>query len=313
MNRRDHKAVGNGVPLGKIAIVVGMTLVVLGIGGLVYRQLDSEGDAEAGAFVTPTVPAATSTPAAGADRAQQASLTQEPTPSSSPNVQPPVTATPSPHPTQAETPTMQPSPTPSTSATPSPTATVAGEPAQPTEAPLPPADAPTQPPPIEAPPPGPEPPADDSPDGSTITHIQLPAADIDTPVVEIGYNLIDIEGQTVIEWNVAQWAAGHHSISANPGHGGNVVIAGHVAGAGEVFRNLEYAEVGNEVIVSTTEGEFRYIIEEVHLRLEAGAPLEERLAIGSFMAPMPEDRLTLVTCWPYGVYDHRLIVVAKPA
>jgi sortase (surface protein transpeptidase) len=30
------------------------------------------------------------------------------------------------------------------------------------------------------------------------------------------------------------------------------------------------------------------------------------------MAPMPEERLTLITCWPYGVDDHRLIVVAKP-
>ena len=41
-------------------------------------------------------------------------------------------------------------------------------------------------------------------------------------------------------------------------------------------------------------------------------PLEERLATGQFMAPMGEERVTLVTCWPYGVDDHRLIVVAKP-
>jgi len=27
---------------------------------------------------------------------------------------------------------------------------------------------------------------------------------------------------------------------------------------------------------------------------------------------MPEERVTLVTCWPYGIDDHRIIVVAKP-
>jgi sortase A len=42
------------------------------------------------------------------------------------------------------------------------------------------------------------------------------------------------------------------------------------------------------------------------------ASLDEQLTIGAFIGPMPEERLTLVTCWPYKVDSHRLIVVAKP-
>lgn len=154
-------------------------------------------------------------------------------------------------------------------------------------------------------------PADQASTGEP-TRIRVPAAGIDTDVVTVGYQLIDIGGQTVIEWDVALWAAGHHSLSANPGEGGNVVIAGHVAGGGEVFRTLELAEIGDEVILSTPVRDYHYTITEVHLRLDVGVPLEERLATGEFMADMPEERLTLITCWPYGVYDHRLIVVAKP-
>lgn len=130
--------------------------------------------------------------------------------------------------------------------------------------------------------------------------------------MEVGYNLVEMGGQTVIQWNVASWAAGHQLLSADPGQGGNVVIAGHVIGNGAVFRDLYQAEVGDEVIVRTATSEYRYTIVELHLRQDEGAPLEERLAAGVFMAPMPEERLTLITCWPDGVYDDRLIVVAKP-
>lgn len=161
--------------------------------------------------------------------------------------------------------------------------------------------------------PTPEPPeaVDQAVNGDPV-HISIPAVGINTDVVEVGYELINIGGQTVIRWNVASWAAGHQLLSADPGQGGNVVIAGHVIGNGAVFSTLDQAEVGDEVIVTTPTGEYRYTVEEVHVRLDEGAPLDERLAIGQFMAPMPEERLTLITCWPDGVYNQRLIVVAKP-
>ncbi len=146
------------------------------------------------------------------------------------------------------------------------------------------------------------------------TRIQVPAAGIDTKIVEVGYDIVTIDGQQVIQWQVAEYAAGHNNTSANPGEGHNVVITGHDDWKGEVFRTLEKAKPGDEVILTTEDGkDHRYSVAEIHLRKEIGAPLEERLATGQFMAQMGEERVTLVTCWPYGVDDHRLIVVAKPA
>jgi LPXTG-site transpeptidase (sortase) family protein len=144
-------------------------------------------------------------------------------------------------------------------------------------------------------------------------HLRIPAIEVDTEIVEVTSQVIEIDGQRVREWEVASYAAGHHDTSANPGEGGNIVITGHNDWEGEVFRTLEYVELGDEVFITTDEGEHRYVIEELHMRREVGVSLEERLATGQFMASMPEERVTLITCWPYGINDHRVIVVAKPA
>lgn len=144
------------------------------------------------------------------------------------------------------------------------------------------------------------------------TRIQIPAVGIDVPVVEVGYKIVEIQGLKVVEWEVAEYAAGHHRSSANPGEGGNIVITGHNDWKGEVFRTLEHVKLGDQVILTSDAGTFRYQVVEIHYRKEVGVPLEERIATGRFLDPMPEERVTLVTCWPYGIDDHRIIVVAKP-
>ncbi len=150
------------------------------------------------------------------------------------------------------------------------------------------------------------------PDMPAPTHISIPAVGIDTDVVAVTSHVEFVTGQRVQMWQVADWAAGHHETSAAPGEGGNIVIAGHDDVRGEVFRGLHAIEMGDEVRVDSPAGSFFYSVQEIHLRREKDVALDERLAVGQFMAPMPEERLTLITCWPYGVDDHRLIVVAKP-
>jgi sortase A len=145
------------------------------------------------------------------------------------------------------------------------------------------------------------------------THIRIPDVEIDAEIHQVGYTIQEINGQRVREWDVASYAAGHHKTSARPGEGGNIVVTGHNDWEGEVFRTLEYAQHGQEVIITNADGEHRYVIQEIHMRREIGAPLEERLETGRFMADMPEERLTLITCWPYGINDHRVIVIAVPA
>lgn len=164
------------------------------------------------------------------------------------------------------------------------------------------APAPESPPPIQSPPPNmPNP-----------TRIAIPRVGVDADVVEVAARVVEIDGQKVSNWRVADWAAGRHNTSARPGEQGNIVIAGHSDVRGEVFRGLHDIDIGDEINLTSAAGVFVYIVEEIHLRRDRDVPLAERLAVGGFFAPMPEERLTLVTCWPYGVDDHRLIVVAKP-
>jgi sortase A len=150
------------------------------------------------------------------------------------------------------------------------------------------------------------------PDRPHATQIKIPAIGLDAPIVEVGYDVVEIEGVRVIQWQVADYAAGHHSTSADPGEGGNIVIAGHDDWRGEVFRDLEHLTLGDHVILVTPGGEHTYAVTEIVYRKEAGMPIATRIATGQYFAPMPEERLTLVTCWPYGIDDHRLIVIAKP-
>lgn len=155
-------------------------------------------------------------------------------------------------------------------------------------------------------------PINEVPDRPVPNHVRIPSVGIDTDMVEVGYKIVEMGGQPVLQWDVAAYAAGHHNLSANPGEGGNIVITGHNDWLGEVFRPLEFVQLGAEIILTTSEGDHRYAVTEIHYRKEVGVSLEERLATGQFLADMPEERVTLITCWPYGVDDHRLIVVAKP-
>lgn len=145
-----------------------------------------------------------------------------------------------------------------------------------------------------------------------VTHIAIPAVGINTTVVQTGYQITQLDGKSVMQWQVADFAAGHAALSAEPGGGGNIVIAGHDDWKGEVFKNLHEAKLGQQVILTTPAKTYRYVITEIHYRKAIGASLADRLAAGQFLAPMPQERVTLVTCWPYGVDSYRLIVVAKP-
>jgi sortase A len=162
--------------------------------------------------------------------------------------------------------------------------------------------------PADAPPPTPTPITDFPPP----TSIAVPAVGIATTIIEVAPRAIEVDGRRVFEWPAADWAAGHHSTSASPGEGGNIVIAGHDDVRGEVFRGLHDIKAGDQVTLESAAGSFIYVVQEIHLRFYNAASLDEQLSVATFIAPMPEERLTLITCWPYGVDTHRLIVVARP-
>jgi sortase A len=58
---------------------------------------------------------------------------------------------------------------------------------------------------------------------------------------------------------------------------------------------------------------YDYKVVEKHILKEKGEPPEVRQQNAKWIAPTEDERLTMVTCWPYTNNTHRLVVVAKPA
>jgi sortase A len=144
------------------------------------------------------------------------------------------------------------------------------------------------------------------------TRIVAPAIGLDSPVVEAGYRLTTIGGNPAAEWVVPLNVAGYHEGSAFPGHPGNTVISGHHNMGAEVFRYLVDLEPGDEVTLYVGDTEFHYTVTEKLIIREAGVSDEQRRRNAEWVGPTDDERVTLVTCWPYSGNSHRVIVIARP-
>jgi sortase A len=136
---------------------------------------------------------------------------------------------------------------------------------------------------------------------------------LDAPVVPVGQNVVDVDGQATALWEVAEYAAGWHKGSALPGRVGNIVLSGHHNIKGEVFRHLEHLQEGDKIVLYADGRPYRYVVQLKMIVKEKGEPLAVREENARWIGPFPDERLTLVACWPYTSNTHRVIVVARPA
>lgn len=145
------------------------------------------------------------------------------------------------------------------------------------------------------------------------TRIVILAIGVDAPVVPVSWQTVEVGDQTQAAWEVPDmYAAGWHETSAPLGVVGNTVLNGHNTTNGEVFRNLFMLRVGDTITVYSDDTPYDYAVTEVLILPEADQPLEVRLENASYILPTKDERLTLVTCHPYGSLRNRLLVVARP-
>lgn len=142
------------------------------------------------------------------------------------------------------------------------------------------------------------------------TRLRIPSIGVDAAVVPIGWNPVTRNGQTTLEWEVADFAAGWHENSAQPGDVGNVVLSGHNNIRGMVFRRLSEINVGDEITLSVGDQDFTYTVLDRFIVREKGEPLAVRQANARWIGPFADTRLTLVSCWPFTNNTHRVIVIA---
>jgi sortase A len=194
------------------------------------------------------------------------------------------------------------------SATPSATATFTPLPptATTTASPLPTATATLTPSPTATPTPIHKP-ADGDP-----TRITIPAIGVDAKVVTVGIVEQVVDGVKQKVWEVADYAAGFHGGMARPGHVGNTVISGHNNIRGEVFRDLSKLKPGDDIYLWVGPSPYRYKVSVVYRLPVKDAPPEVLERNLRWILPTDDQRLTLVSCWPYWSNTHRIVVVAFP-
>lgn len=122
------------------------------------------------------------------------------------------------------------------------------------------------------------------------TRIVIPAIGVDAPIVE------------GVTWEDLKKGVGHLPGSAHPGQRGNMYLAAHNDIFGEIFRDLDKLELGDEFFVYSGSHRFRY-------RVTAKRIIEPTDV--SVMLPSTKPIATLQTCYPYLVDSHRLVVIGE--
>jgi sortase A len=210
---------------------------------------------------------------------------------------------------------VEPAPTSTPEPPPSPTPVPTESLPQPEQPPLPalpaatPVPAATE---VPAPPPTAPPPIIPVTEEGVPTRLVIASVGIDSPIISVGWRMVEQNSQQFSIWDVADYAVGWHKTSARIGQPCNTVMAGHHNINGEVFRDLVNVEVGDRLTIYTGDQPREYVIELKTIVKEKGEPAEARQRNAQWIAPTTDERVTLVTCWPYTNNTHRVIVVAKP-
>ncbi len=119
--------------------------------------------------------------------------------------------------------------------------------------------------------------------------IQIAAISVDAPVVQG-------DGWEQLKKGVAQ-----HIGTPNPGENGNIVLSGHNDVFGEVFRDLDRLMPGDTVILFSSQRQYTYVI--------TGTQIVEPTQV-EVMNPTSNPTLTLISCYPYLIDTHRIVVSA---
>jgi sortase A len=154
---------------------------------------------------------------------------------------------------------------------------------------------------------------DSAPLSEIPSRLVIPMINLDAPILSVAPEIVKIGGVEFQQWlSPDEFAAGWHETSARLGEVGNTVLNGHHNINGEVFRRLVELVEGDKINVFSDQHLFTYQITNKMILPEMYEPLEVRVKNAQWIMPSQDERLTLITCWPYESNTHRLIIVARP-
>ena len=119
--------------------------------------------------------------------------------------------------------------------------------------------------------------------------MQIPAIGVDQSVVQ---------GDG---WEQLKKGIGQHIGTADPGQAGNLVVSAHNDIFGEIFRDLDQLQNGDQIVVYTATRAYTYVV--------TGSEIVEPTRV-DVMNSTSTATLTLVSCYPYRVDNKRIVVTA---
>ncbi len=137
----------------------------------------------------------------------------------------------------------------------------------------------------------------EAPEPMTVPTAGAPIGRLEIP--RLGVSVMVAEGTSS---RVLSRAVGHLAGTALPGSGGNVALAGH---RDRYFRPLKDIQDGDEILLTTPQGTFRYQVEWTKIVDPTDVEVID---------PTARPALTLVTCYPFyyvGHAPHRFAVRAR--
>jgi sortase A len=120
--------------------------------------------------------------------------------------------------------------------------------------------------------------------------VQIPAIGVDAPVVQG-------DGEEQLKKGVGQ-----NYSSANPGKTGNVILSAHNDVYGEIFRDLDQLDTGDEIIIHTNQRAYTYIV----MNTQVVEPTYVKV-----MDQTPDATVTLISCYPYLVDNQRIVIQGR--
>ncbi len=117
---------------------------------------------------------------------------------------------------------------------------------------------------------------------------------IEIPKIRVAKSMFDGVSLTVLDYGPGHWPG-----TALPGHRGNVVIAGHRTSRDRPFRDIDQLAIGDEVVLTTLEGRFVYLV--------VGSEIVDPSAI-RIIEQTDGYTATMFACHPPGSTRERIVV-----
>lgn len=121
--------------------------------------------------------------------------------------------------------------------------------------------------------------------------IVIPAISVDAPIV-MG------DG-----WEQLKKGVGQYIGSADPGQNGNLILSAHNDIFGQIFRDLDQLQAGDEITIYTNLRAYTYVIDKQPDIVEP--------TFVQVLDQTPDPTITLISCYPYLVDNKRIVVKAS--